>query len=198
MEPFLLYSDPGGRRHMLELTPERDRVTIGRRASCDVALEWDVEVSRLHAALVRMGPDWVVHDEGLSRNGTYLNGERVCGRRRLAAGDGLTVGGTLIMVCGAETTASAVPTRAARSDPRAVRLTPAQKRLLAALSRPLLEETGYRPPASNRMIAHELTISVDTVKGTLSALYELFGLSALGQNEKRAALAVRALPFVQR
>src|SRR4051794_24487206 len=197
MEPFLLYSDPAGHRHLLELSPERDRVTIGRRASCDVALEWDVEVSRLHAALVRMGSEWVVQDEGLSRNGTFVNGERVCGRRRLTAGDGLTVGGTLIAICGAETTTSAAPTRAARSDSRAVRLTPAQTRLLAALSRPLLE-TGYRPPASNRMIAHELTISVDTVKGTLSALYELFGLSALGQNEKRAALAVRALPLIQR
>ncbi len=197
MEPFLLYSDPAGRRRLLELGPDRERVTIGRRMSCDIPLEWDAEVSRLHAELVRMGSDWVVHDEGLSRNGTFLNGERVRGRRRLAAGDGLTIGGTLITLCGAETTTSAVPTRAARPETRAVRLTPAQKRLLEALSRPLLE-TGYRPPASNRTIAQELTISVDTVKGTLSALYELFGLSALGQNEKRAALAVRALPLVQR
>src|SRR3954454_1869906 len=127
MEPFLLYSDPAGRRHLLELTPERERVTIGRRASCDVALEWDVEVSRLHAALVRMGSEWVGQDEGVSRTGTFLNGERGGGRRRLAAGDGLTVGGPRIAVCGAETTTSAASTRAARSDSRAVRLTPAQK-----------------------------------------------------------------------
>ena len=41
-------------------------------------------------------------------------------------------------------------------------------------------------------------ISVDTVKGTLSALFELFGLTELPQNQKRAALAARALPLLQR
>ncbi len=41
-------------------------------------------------------------------------------------------------------------------------------------------------------------ISVDTVKGTLSALFELFGIAALPQNQKRAMLAARALPLLQR
>ena len=54
---------------------------------------------------------------------------------------------------------------------------------------PAARRAGYAAPASNRQIADELTLSVETVKGTLSALYELFGLSALPQNEKRAALA---------
>jgi hypothetical protein len=36
-------------------------------------------------------------------------------------------------------------------------------------------------------------IAVDTVKGTLSALFELFGVAGLPQNQKRAALAARAL-----
>ena len=83
-QPFLLYHDRDGGRHLLELTPELARVTIGRRASCDVALPWDDEVSRVHAELVRMGADWVVCDDGLSHNGTFVNGERVRGRRRLA------------------------------------------------------------------------------------------------------------------
>ena len=56
-----------------------------------------------------------------------------------------------------------------------------------ALSRPLREPAAA--PASNREIADELHDCVDTVKGTLSALYERFGLSALPQNEKRTALA---------
>ena len=34
-----------------------------------------------------MGADWVICDDGLSHNGTFVNGERVRGRRRLAAGD---------------------------------------------------------------------------------------------------------------
>ena len=48
-----------------------DRLTIGRRPSNDVALDWDSEVSRVHAALERIGEDWTVVDDGLSHNGTY-------------------------------------------------------------------------------------------------------------------------------
>jgi len=188
MQPFLLYSDPDGHRRLLSLTGER--VTIGRRPSCDVALPWDVEVSRLHAELVRLGTDWVLHDEGLSRNGTFVNGERVRGRRRLRMDDALTVGGTVISLYGAETTVAS--TRAARPAGAEVEVTPAQRRVLEALCRPLAEN-DFTAPATNRAIAEQLMISVETVKGTLSALYELFGLTALGQNQKRAALAVRAL-----
>ena len=35
-------------------------------------------------------------DDGLSSNGTFVRGERVAGRRRLADGDVLTVGSTAI------------------------------------------------------------------------------------------------------
>lgn len=190
--PFLLYRDPDGRRVLFELPPDGERVTIGRRPGCDVPLVWDAEVSRLHAELVRMGEDWVVCDEGLSHNGTFLNGERVRGRRRLADGDVVRVGGTPLEICmpaGISTgTRTRVPDRAAP----AVTLTPAQRRVLEALCRPLAG-SGYAAPASNRQIADELVVSVDTVKGTLSALFELFGLAGLPQNQKRAALAAEGL-----
>jgi pSer/pThr/pTyr-binding forkhead associated (FHA) protein len=190
--PFLLYRDPDGRRELLELTGER--VTIGRRASCDIALTWDAEVSRLHAELVRLGEDWVVHDEGLSHNGTFVNGERVRGRRRLRTGDVLAVGATTIAVHGPDRS-TAGPTRAAQAG-EPVDVTPAQRRLLEALCRPLLD-SGYAAPASNETIAHELVISLDTVKGTLTALYERFGLAELPRSEKRAALAVRGLELIR-
>ena len=41
-----------------------------------------------------MGRDWIVVDDGLSSNGTYVNGERVNGRRRLRDGDRLVFGET--------------------------------------------------------------------------------------------------------
>jgi pSer/pThr/pTyr-binding forkhead associated (FHA) protein len=182
---FLVFSDPDGGRQFVEL--ESGRVTIGRRPSCEVALPWDGEVSRLHAELVRLSDDWVLCDDGLSHNGTFVNGERVRGRRRLFAGDAIVVGNTTLTIHGNE--AAADPTRAARPATEPVAVTPAQRRLLDALARPLTE--GGVVPASNRRIADELTISVDTVKGTLSALYELFALTSLAQNEKRAALALR-------
>jgi pSer/pThr/pTyr-binding forkhead associated (FHA) protein len=191
--PFLLYRDPDGRRELFELSGER--VTIGRRASCDVALPWDPEVSRLHAELVRLGEDWVVHDEGLSHNGTFVNGERVRGRRRLRAGDVLAVGATTIALHGPDRS-TAGPTRAARPESTAVEVTPAQRRLLEALCRPLLA-SGYAAPASNEAIARELVLSLDTVKGTLTALYERFGLADAPRSEKRAALAVQALELIR-
>jgi len=38
------------------------------------ALEWDSEVSRVHAELVEIGGAWTVSDDGLSRNGSYRSG----------------------------------------------------------------------------------------------------------------------------
>ncbi len=193
--PFLLYRDDMERRALYEL--ECEQITIGRRASCDLALPWDDSVSRVHAELLRMGEDWVLCDDGLSHNGTWVNGERLRGRRRLRDGDIVTVGATQLMFNApraASTTAGV--TRVAREQIH-VTLTPAQTRLLLVLCRPLLEST-YAAPASNRQIAADLVISIDTVKSTLSALFTLFRLSELPQNQKRATLAARALPLIQR
>ena len=68
--------------------------------------------------------------------------------------------------------------------------------MLEALCRPL-SGPGYAAPASNQQIAEELVLSVETVKGTLKALFERFGLEELPQNQKRAALAARALPLLR-
>lgn len=189
--PFFVFRDPGGRRQLFEPSAEMSRFTIGRRSTCDVALPWDIEVSRLHAELVRLGADLVVQDEGLSHNGTFVNGERVRGRRRIHPGDTITVGATAIEVCGVERSTS-VRTRDAHANARAPDLTPAQRRVLDALARPMREDR-HAAPAPNKRIADELHLSLDTVKGTLSALYERYGLTSIPQNEKRAALALRAL-----
>src|SRR4029079_10609607 len=133
--PFLLYRDGAGEQVVLELDAARERVSIGRRTSNDVALPWDGEVSRVHAELRRMRGYWVVCDEGLSHNGTFVNGERVRGRRRLRGGDAITVGDTLIAYCAPESASSAATHAADRGGAPA--LTPAQRRVLTALCRPL-------------------------------------------------------------
>src|SRR5687767_6805874 len=80
---FLLYRDGGGAQVIIDLDPLQSSFTIGRRPTNRVSVEWDAEVSRVHAELERVGDDWVVRDDGLSHNGTYVNGERVTGDRRL-------------------------------------------------------------------------------------------------------------------
>ena len=59
-----------------------------------MALRWDGEVSRLHAQLERVGADWLVSDDQFSRNGTFVNGERLRARRVLRAGDVIRIGDT--------------------------------------------------------------------------------------------------------
>lgn len=189
-DPFLVYRDGAGQQVILELAAERERVTIGRRASSDVSLGWDPEVSRLHAELERIGAEWVVCDEGLSHNGTFVNNERLTGRRRLRGGDILALGKTTIAFCVPSHTSPSVTRTSLHGV--AIDVTPAQLRVLQALCRPLAEQR-YAAPASNREIADELVVSVETVKSTLGRLFELFGLEALPQNQKRAALAAEAL-----
>src|ERR1041385_4720036 len=85
--PFLLYLDGDGGQHIVDLAARADLVSIGRQPGSDVTLEWDTEVSRTHAILERVGGAWTLVDDGLSRNGSFVKGQRVRGRRRLHDGD---------------------------------------------------------------------------------------------------------------
>lgn len=93
-DPYLVYRDHHGRLRVLSLPETWNRVVVGRSLNVDLVLSWDQEVSGLHAELQRLGDDWLLVDDGLSRNGSYVNGERVTGRRRLRDGDRLGFGGT--------------------------------------------------------------------------------------------------------
>jgi len=186
--PFLLYRDGGGAQVILFLEAP---VTVGRRAERDVALSWDTEVSRLHAQVEPVGSDWVVVDDGLSRNGTYVNGERVNGRRRLKDGDRIVFGETPVTFR-APADAEAESTAAVRTGASGVPLSESQRKVLIALCRPL-KDSAYAAPATNKAIAEEIHLSVDAVKAHLRVLFERFGLDELPQNSKRARLAAVAL-----
>jgi DNA-binding NarL/FixJ family response regulator len=64
----------------------------------------------------------------------------------------------------------------------------AQRRVLVALCRPLADG-GLAIPPSNRELAAALSLSVETVKFHLHALFEAFQLGEVPQQRKRAALA---------
>jgi pSer/pThr/pTyr-binding forkhead associated (FHA) protein len=187
-EPFLLYLDGEGRQQIRELSGRRP-LSIGRQPSNDVPLPWDTEVSRVHAMLEPVAEEWTLVDDGLSRNGSFVNGRRLHARHRLADGDRITVGNTLIVFVGGGrgTTATTATTR--RTAPP--QLSAAQRRVLAELCRPMLDDPFGVPP-SNREIADRLVVSVETVKSHLHALFELFELGDMPQNRKRAELVRRA------
>jgi FHA domain len=186
--PFLLFHDGAGHQVLRELEGE---ITVGRGADCDVALGWDREVSRLHAQLECVGAHWVLVDDGLSRNGSFVNGERVVGRRLLRDGDRLCFGETPV-IYRAPASAGASSTIGVTAGPAAVNLTPTQRKILVALCRPV-RESAFATPLTNREIADEISLSVDAVKAHLRTLFERFGLEDLPQNQKRARLAAIAL-----
>jgi DNA-binding CsgD family transcriptional regulator len=189
--PFVELRDGDGRQLILELDASAGRVTVGRRADNAIALPWDAEVSRVHAELEPVGRDWVLSDDGLSRNGTYVNGERIAGRRRLRDGDRLCFGETPVLFCAAADEGS-MSTAAVGAGHATIQLTPAQRSVLVALCRPM-KDSAYAAPASNREIAEEVHLSVDAVKAHLRVIFERLGLEGVPQNQKRARLAALAL-----
>ena len=190
--PFLVYRDAEGQQLIQELAGGSDRLTVGRSEAAEVSLEFDREVSRVHAELERLGEDWTLADDGLSRNGSFVNGERVAGRRRLSDGDALRFGDTLVLFR-SPAQAGGQETVAATGRLDASRVTDTQRRVLIALCRPFREGSEFASPASNRQVADEVFLSVDAVKANLRNLFETFEVSDLPQNQKRVRLAELAL-----
>ena len=188
---FLLLRDGDGRQRIVSLVPGGETLTIGRHEAADVALPWDKLVSRVHARLERVGGHWVVVDDGLSRNGTQVNGQRVQGRRRLVDGDHVRVGGTVVQF--REPEAESDATEVASDEPAAPHVSEAQRRVLVALCRPYRDGAAFATPATNQRIAEELVLSLDAVKGHLRALFAKFGVDDLPPNEKRVRLVERVL-----
>jgi hypothetical protein len=188
-EGFLVFRDDGGCL-CLFVAGDRRQSSIGRRAEMQLSIPWDNEVSGLHAELHHVGREWTILDDGLSTNGTFVNGQRIGGRQRLRDGDRIRIGRTVLAYRAAQATV-VDETRSVTNKP-APQLTDTQRRVLIALCRPY-RHGGFATPATNQEIAEEVFLSVDAVKMHLRTLFARFDLGALPQNQKRATLAERAL-----
>jgi pSer/pThr/pTyr-binding forkhead associated (FHA) protein len=185
--PFLIYRDGEGTQQLLLLDEPGSSLSVGRAADTDIRLGWDTEVSRLHAQLERVAGTWTVVDDGMSRNGSFVNGERIAGRRRLSDGDTMQFGDTAVVFrspLDGDTSVTAVSERAGL----AVGVSDAQRRVLVALCRPFKDASAFAAPATNQEIADELFLSVGAVKTHLRALFSRFGIEDLPQNQKRLRL----------
>ena len=189
--PFVYWRTRDGDQRILVLAEESPRVTIGRRLESDVPLPWDPEVSRTHAELEHVGGEWMVVDDGLSTNGSFVNGNRVLTRQRLRDHDRLCFGQSLLVFREPQGHEGSQSTARAPSQ-TSVPLSPMQQKVLIALCRPV-HASGHATPATNKQIAEEVSLSVDAVKAHLRVLFDRFGIGDLPQNEKRARLAARAL-----
>ncbi len=188
--PFLVLRDGEDEQQIVGL-PEEGRITVGRHEANHVCLEWDTKVSRLHAELEVLADAWTVVDDGISRNGSSVNGTRLQGRRRLCDGDQLRFGSTTVTF--REPTGGERGTTEVVSASEPPILSPSQRRVLVALCRPYGDGSAYASPAPNKDIASELYLSVDAVKTHLRAIGEKLGADDLPQNVKRRWLVERAL-----
>ena len=86
---------------------ERPVIRVGRIAEMDIVID-NVSVSRRQAEIQREGDGWIVRDIG-SSNGTFVNGERLTGDRKLQAGDEIGIGKYSLFFERAGSTAEAAP-----------------------------------------------------------------------------------------
>ncbi|MGB3351628.1 MAG: FHA domain-containing protein [Mycobacterium sp.] len=190
MSSHLEVFKPSGR----ELVPlVGERVTLGKASSNAIALEHDDTCSRLHAVFENLGAAWSIRDMG-SRNGTYLNGEKITGERVLHSGDEVRVGKSRLifwMVHDAAEGRRDEETVAAQPVEAPPRLTRRELDVLVVLCRPLVSDDPFPEPVSVRAMARELYVSEAAVKQHLQNLYDKFAIPTEG--DRRVRLANEAL-----
>ena len=174
--------------------PLMQPITLGRGNAVNVEgaqhveLDGDATVSRLHAALERLGPGWCVRALGAT-NGLFVNGERMAdGATRLLHGnDEIRLGErtTVVFRSVEDAALDRSRTRAAAPPPS---LTAAEHRVLVHLCLPMLESDMFTPPAKVARIAEELFVTQSAIKQHLLRLYQKFDL---GESDDRRVLLAR-------
>ena len=167
---------------------EGDRLSIGKGDSNQVAISWDPTVSRLHALIERVGPSWCVRDLS-SRNGTFVNGERIWTDRPLHPRDEIRIGATRIVFRSDRPSDQELATDTPTAPPE---ITRREREVLLALCRPVFSGDVFTEPASIRDIARKLVISEAAVKQHLVRLYDKFQIHETGER-RRVRLANEAL-----
>jgi FHA domain len=189
-ERFLVYRDAGGRQVIHTLSSAT--VTIGRREEADISIPWDPEMSRLHAELQLQAGEWTISDDGLSQNGTWVNGLRLAGRRRLNDGDLVRVGRTVFAYCDPVPVATG-PTLVPGELSATPRFSEQQQRILRALCRPLFADGEGINPATDAEVAEATGIPVEAVAAELDHLGRALGLEEMPQPDQRAEIALLAM-----
>ena len=171
-----------------------DSITVGRRYEADISLPWDPEASRLHAELSL--PRGRVDDLSTTAGPRTARGSTACGspgRRRLADGDLVKIGRTIIGFHAARRR-RAPGRRWSQAELTATpRFSEQQQRILRALCRPLFADGDGFNPSRDLEVADATGIDVDVVTQELDLLARLFGLEDMPRPERRAEVALLAV-----
>ncbi|HVA06778.1 MAG TPA: FHA domain-containing protein [Acidimicrobiales bacterium] len=156
--PFLQQDDPSSTRHSVI----GERMTIGRGTDNGIVLVGDMRVSRRHAEVHERDREWFIQDLN-SRNGCYLNGEKVT-EARLRDGDRIKIGGSNF-VFSAERDPMATIADTGSDVPLKTTLSDREKEVLQLL---------YRG-STDQQIAGALFISLSTVRSHLDRIRDKTG-----------------------
>lgn len=87
--------ESGGKSRMVEI-PENSVLSLGRLENSDIVLN-DMAVSRRHATIFSNGGECFIEDNA-STAGTWINGEKILGRRKISNSDKIKIGSFEITV----------------------------------------------------------------------------------------------------
>lgn len=185
--PYLMLADG------VEIPLLAEVSTVGRGHGVAVRLDHP-GVSRLHAELVRRGPFLYVSDAGISRNGTFVNGEPVV-QSLLTDGDVVTFGGLRTRIAGVGTPREST---VATPDGTGRALSGREVDVLVALCRPAYVGRVFAAPQTALGIAADLVVTEAAVKQHLLRLYVKFGIAPGLDRRTRLANTVLAAGALHR
>jgi predicted component of type VI protein secretion system len=183
--PYVAWDGVSGRTVALTLCAAASPVSIGRGARMDIVLAADPAVSLLHAELTCVSGEWLLVDDGLSRNGSYVNGSAIRGRHRLRHADQMRLGHSEL-VFHRPREVVAIATGPPGPPPHAHRT------LLAKLAAPLRADPRALP-ATDTEIAYGIDAPLPLVRHALTELCLWYGLADPDHGRGRAQLAAAAL-----
>ena len=131
---------------------DRAVTTIGRSSANDLPVA-DKMLSRQHARIVKDGDGGLTIEDLGSRNGTFLNGERLVSVQPLRSGDRITVGGVTLKVESESTTRVRIDEAAGVEDPL-------DNTILKASAELLRQHTETDP----RLPAEQLSKLIDSLR----------------------------------
>jgi pSer/pThr/pTyr-binding forkhead associated (FHA) protein len=159
------------------LRPEVAPLLMGRASGADIVLD-DPTVSHVHAQLSCEGREWVLADDGRSRSGCFVNGQRVREPCPLRDGDRVRLGNAELVFRS--------PRRGSRA--RLAGCPPLHRQLLLELARPLRE----RPrglPSTDTELAQRLGMTIAAARNAVRELCVWYGIAEADPWRARARLA---------
>ncbi len=189
---FLSWRDADGTLRLRPLGDARERLSIGRSPASTILIDWDPTVSWVHAELDCRAGEWYVSDDHVSTNGTYVNGDRIPGRKRLAGEDRVRVGANLIAFHAPSTHTPASKTRVAAVVVQRGDLDQLDLEVLIAACRPCVADRRA-DPATVEEIADRVNLGKNAVRRRLGSLYVRYEIAHLRDGAKKRRLVDLAL-----